>query len=560
MLLFCFNSGLIWLQVFTRDQEKALVEYIMKCSNLYYGLSILELRKLAYDFATKSGVKFPACWNASKTAGKDWYYSFMGRHRNLVLRTPEQTSLNRVKSFCRENVNAFFTQLDNILEEHAFPADCVWNMDETGFSTVATKVGKVISARGARKVGQMTGQERGTMVTMALAVNALGNSIPPFFLFPRKKMQSAFLDNASVGAVGYANSSGWMQQPEFVKYMEHFIQHSRTSTQSPTLLLIDNHASHLSVEALDLAAENGITILSFPPHCSHRLQPLDVSVYGPVKTYYKSQTHAWMRNHAGKPLEIRHITGIVKATLDLALTPRNIKSGFEKTGICPFNSDIFTDVDFLQTELSGENSAVAAMEANQNEQEQRRIVVEHDVPDVGAIETVSTSETATTSRASSHSSLLDDIGPLRPSSPKKKSNRGRKPLKSTVLTSPEHRKLLRDKSDKRNTPESHIKPKENAAKRQRQNKPKVTPPAKRGRKPKATSPSASRSHHASSSDEDVDFCIICLNSMPSKLNKNNSIACNTCKRAVHLKCADMTASFFTCKNCQSDEWSEGSDA
>lgn len=62
-------------------------------------------------------------------------------------------------------------------------------MDETGFSTVPSKIGKVISILGVKKVGIMSSTERGTMISMALAVNAEGNSIPPYFLFPTKKMQ-----------------------------------------------------------------------------------------------------------------------------------------------------------------------------------------------------------------------------------------------------------------------------------------------------------------------------------------------------------------------------------
>lgn len=113
-------------------------------------------------------------------------------------------------------------------------------------------------------------------------------------------MQSSFLDNVSSGTVGYANDSGWMSQPEFVRYIRHFVKSVRPSMDRPVLLLLDNHTSHLSVEALDIAAANGVHILSFPPHCSHKLQPLDVSVFGPIKTYYKSQCSAWQKNNANK--------------------------------------------------------------------------------------------------------------------------------------------------------------------------------------------------------------------------------------------------------------------
>lgn len=139
-------------------------------------------------------------------AGRCWY----------SLRTPEQTSYNRVRAFTKGNVQNFYNNLDEVLTEHEFEPRNIWNMDETGLSNVPTKIGKVISLKGLKKVGLMASQERGTMLTMALAVNAAGGSMPPFYLFPRKNMQAVFLENASIGSAGYANESGWMCQSEFV--------------------------------------------------------------------------------------------------------------------------------------------------------------------------------------------------------------------------------------------------------------------------------------------------------------------------------------------------------
>lgn len=513
---------------------------MVKCANHYYGLSITELKQLAYQFAIKMNVAHPSSWDVNFMAGEDWYYGYMKRHRRLSLRTPEQTSLNRVKSFCRENVQHFMGNLDAVMTEYNFEPKNIWNMDETGFSTVPDKVGKVISLRGIKRCGQIAAAERGKMITMALAVNAAGNSIPPFFLFPGKNMQSVNMDNRSPGAVGFANESGWMKQADFVNYMRHFIQYSHSSLENPTLLLIDNHSSHLSVEALDLATENGITLLSFPPHCSHKLQPLDVSVYGPVKTYYAQDVDDWQKNHKLEQLQIRHIVGLVSKTLDKALTPLNIKSGFRATGICPYNSSIFTDADFMQADLSGENQAAILPEPS-NVEDQRSIVI-GDTPEVGAETEISTSEATTSdatesptvSRSSSMSSVLDEVGPLQSSTSKTpRSKRGRPSMKSTILTSPENMSNLKEKRAKRDAAE-----KKKADKKTKDKATKKTPPAKRAKKKKSLS-----------SDED-DFCLICFLQITER---RDIIKCKSCPNEVHKKCAKLYAGAFTCEQCVPDD-------
>lgn len=172
-------------QVFTRDQENALKKYALRCQEHYYGLSSIELKQLAFEMAVRLKIPYPPAWNELQMAGWHWYYKFMSRHPELVLRTPEQTSLNRVRAFCKENVEVFFRNLDAVLTPaHIMNPYSIYNMDETGFSTVPSKIGKVISLRGLKKVGQISGAERGTVMTMALAVNAfsvLGGSDAIFY-------------------------------------------------------------------------------------------------------------------------------------------------------------------------------------------------------------------------------------------------------------------------------------------------------------------------------------------------------------------------------------------
>ena len=113
------------------------------------------------------------------------------------------------------------------------------------------------------------------------------------------------------------------------------------------MLLCDNHESHISVVGLDYASENGVVMLSFPPHSSHKLQPLDSTVYGPLKKLYNNSCESWMSNNPGKAMTIYEIPEIGGCANPKSVTPANIQSGFRITGIHPFNENVFTDDEFF---------------------------------------------------------------------------------------------------------------------------------------------------------------------------------------------------------------------
>lgn len=509
-----------------------LINYVLKASDFYYGLSISELKALAFQFAKSIQCSFPESWNKNREASRDWYYSFMKRNPQLSLRTPEQISQHRAKAFCKENVDAFFENFRSVLNATTFEPHRIWNMDETGLPTVPSKVSKIIARKGRKRIGSSTSAERGTNVSMALSVNATGASIPPFFIFPRNKMKAVYMTHASHGADAVANGSGWMTSEVFKKYMEHFIKYSGARAGSPTLLLLDNHASHLSIDVIDMAIANDITMLTFLPHCTHRMQPLDIAVFGPLKTMYSKQHDDWKRANMNVTFDLHHVPLILDKCLDIAVTPKNIKAGFKASGIFPFDANAFTEVDFVAAEISGENQSMD--DDNDTEDNQRRIIIR--AADISvAHEEVTTSESsavASTSGTASDADALVRVSPLKIGDRKKKSNRGRKPMKSAILTSPDVVTNLREKAELK---------KDKAAKQ--------GPPPKKRR----TSRTTNRNPHLSSDEEkDIDFCIICYKDMPAKLSKYNSTKCIECGREVHAKCVKVSSNVFTCKNCESD--------
>jgi hypothetical protein len=52
------------------------------------------------------------------------------------------------------------------------------------------------------------------------------------------------------------------------------------------LLILDGHGSHYTLDFLEWCHKRRILVAIYPPHSTHRLQPLDVSLFRPLATYY----------------------------------------------------------------------------------------------------------------------------------------------------------------------------------------------------------------------------------------------------------------------------------
>lgn len=298
-------------KVFTLEQEDALEDYIKRSSDIFHGLSVKQVRKLAYEYAQNLNVNYPNSWNKSKMAGPDWFSLFMKRKDRLSIRSPQATSLARCINFNRTTVNSFFDNLQTVIERLNIGPEDIWNIDETGVTTTQ-KPDRIVARKGYKQVGRITSQERGSLVTICAAVSATGNSIPPYFVFPRVNFKAYFLNGGPVGSAGSCHLSGWMTDNNFIDFLKHFIKHTKCLKDKPILLLADNHSSHLSIQGLNLCKENGITLLTFPPHTSHKLQPLDRGVFGPLKKYVNSASDAWVTSTSNENAEaaiLKEMTG-----------------------------------------------------------------------------------------------------------------------------------------------------------------------------------------------------------------------------------------------------------
>ena len=82
----------------------------------------------------------------------------------------------------------------------------------------------------------------------------------------------------------------------------------------------------------------------FPPHSTHRLQPLNISLFSPLATKYSQHLKHWIDTIGGAfTSSQRDFFSLFWPIFVKAFTKHNIESGWAKTGLAPFSLGVILD-------------------------------------------------------------------------------------------------------------------------------------------------------------------------------------------------------------------------
>ena len=334
------------------------------------------------------------------------------------------------------------------------------------------------------------------------------------------------MDGAPPGAWAVCHPSGWIQTDLFLQWFEEFVKQSGASKSSEVLLILDGHSTHTkNVALIDLARENGVTLLCLPPHCTHKLQPLDVAFMKPLSTFYDHSVRKWLREHPGRVVTQFQIARLFGEAYLNAASMTNTINGFRKTGVWPVDRLVFKEVDFLTaapTDLSSyavstgpSTSAGPSTSTGPSTSAGHSSVIPIDKMD----------ESNTSFNFASPEKLV----PLPKSAAAKRATKHRGA--TAILTTSPYKKCLLDG----------------------QNKKKVTKPPKGKGKGKAIQKKKAQSITSEREDDDTE-CLYCKD-LYSRSHES-WVACSECQQWAHYSCAGLgetdKAPHFTCELCDDD--------
>lgn len=334
------------------EHEKRLVAHILKLSDAGFPPDRRAIRTLAYQFAEKLQIQHNFD-NENQMAGNEWFKSFIERNPELSIRQAEGLSVARAKGLSREEVNNFHELLTKVLADNDLldKPERIYNMDESGVQ-LNNKPGKVVAKKGAKVVNSVTSAEKGETMTIVACCNAIGNFLPPVVIIKGVNKKPEFENGLPLGSKVYMNKkSAYINTDLFYKWLtEHFIA---LKPQGKVLLILDGHSSHSSApDMLQVASDNDIILLCLPSHTTSALQPLDVAVFGPFKTYFNHETNQFMRANPNKKISRYNAGTLIRNAWIRATTPANALAGFRRSGIYPLNPNALPDSVFTISDIA----------------------------------------------------------------------------------------------------------------------------------------------------------------------------------------------------------------
>ncbi|XP_045492332.1 tigger transposable element-derived protein 1-like [Colias croceus] len=323
--------------------EKKVVEWLLNISKCGFPVKKQELlqtiEKIIHEGEIKNNFK-------DNRPGEKWFKKFLARNKVISLKNAE--GINKARAQVTEqSIRLWFRQLEEYLEsinqkEILSEPMRIFNGDESGFA-LCPKTGKVIGPRGFKNLYQIKPNNEKENITVLLTFNANGDMCPPCVVFPYIRPPKAVVDSMPQEWCLGKSETGWMRGEIFFEYITNEFNSwiVDNNIKKPVLLLVDGHKSHMSLALSTMCEKLQIILYALPPNTTHILQPADVSVFAPVKTYWKST----VRKFLSKPENFNSaVTKTNFCTLlnDVLKHPNmsdNIKNGFKRCGLYPFDAN-----------------------------------------------------------------------------------------------------------------------------------------------------------------------------------------------------------------------------
>ena len=232
-------------------------------------------------------------------------------------------------------VNEFFTNFQTVAE--GVPGSNIFNYDETNLTDNPGAQKKFLFRKGVKYTEKVMDTSK-TSISVMFAGSAAGQMLPPYVVYRGNNLWKSWCKNGPVGTRYSVTQRGWFDMQTFEDWFETIFLPIAKELPGRKILLGDNLASHISLSVIGFCRENNVEFVCLPPSATHLLQPLDVSIYAPMKAHWKAMLREYKElNPSVKIMEKTAFPSNLKMLVDRVDAGRLMPAAFEKCGIFPVN-------------------------------------------------------------------------------------------------------------------------------------------------------------------------------------------------------------------------------
>jgi hypothetical protein len=200
------------------------------------------------------------------------------RKTNLIKRSRAALS--------RAQVSTFFDHYEKTAA--GIPPENVINADETNLRDDSSSQKKAVFQRGV-KYAELIRDHSKSCISIMFAGTAAGVLLPPFVVYKAQHCYPSWCKGGPKGTYFTSTPSGWFDNYVFLQWMKDVLVPYCRRLVGKKLLLVDNLASHISIDVIDLCKEHNIEFVCLPANSTDKMQPLDVGIFGPMKSSWRQQ-------------------------------------------------------------------------------------------------------------------------------------------------------------------------------------------------------------------------------------------------------------------------------
>jgi 4-hydroxybenzoate polyprenyltransferase len=209
-------------------------------------------------------------------------------------------------------------------------------MDESGIMEGYGANGLVVGSSERRSIQKKQPGSR-AWTSFIECISATGKALLPLVIFKGKSVQQQWYPQDLSPYKGWeftATDNAWTSDSTAVEWLEKVFL-PQTYTLEPRLLILDGHGSHETTDFMYLCYQHNVHLLFLPPHTSHVLQPLDLSVFSSLKTHYRTAVGLLALLTDSSPIGKQNFLACYYKARNEALSAKIIKSGWKATGLWP---------------------------------------------------------------------------------------------------------------------------------------------------------------------------------------------------------------------------------